>query len=128
MPSHYELTVKGQPGELLRAAFEDVVVSSAPGVTILSADLDQPALHGLLARIEDLGLELLDMDDWAVGVPEGNDGEQYYFPDDLSDKAIEWIRAVRAQDAQKPWMMYYSTGCAHAPHHGTSDRARVSDQ
>jgi hypothetical protein len=61
MPSHYELTVKGQPGELLRAAFEDVVVSSAPGVTILSADLDQPALHGLLARIEELGLELLDM-------------------------------------------------------------------
>ena len=61
VPSHYELTLKGQPGELLRAAFDDVVVSSAPGVTILSADLDQPALHGLLARIEDLGLELLDM-------------------------------------------------------------------
>ena len=61
MPSHYELTIKGQPGELLRAAFDDVVVSSAPGVTILSAELDQPALYGLLARIEDLGLELLDM-------------------------------------------------------------------
>ena len=61
MPSHYELTIKGQPGELLRAAFDDVVVSSGPGVTILSAELDQPALHGLLARIEDLGLELLDM-------------------------------------------------------------------
>jgi hypothetical protein len=61
VPSHYELTIKGQPGELLRAAFEDVDVSSAPGVTVLSADLDQPALHGLLARIEDLGLELLDM-------------------------------------------------------------------
>jgi hypothetical protein len=61
VPSHYELTVKGQPGELLRAAFEDVVVSSAPGVTVLSAKLDQSALHGLLARIEDLGLELLDV-------------------------------------------------------------------
>jgi arylsulfatase len=24
---------------------------------------------------------------------------------------------VRAQDAEKPWFMYYSTGCAHAPHH-----------
>jgi hypothetical protein len=45
----------------LRAAFEDVQVSSAPGVTVLTAELDQPALHGLLARIEDLGLELLDM-------------------------------------------------------------------
>jgi hypothetical protein len=59
--SHYLLTLKGQPGELLRAAFIDVDVSSAPGVTVLSAELDQPALHGLLVRIEDLGLELLDM-------------------------------------------------------------------
>jgi arylsulfatase len=50
-------------------------------------------------------------------VPEGEDGGQYYFPDDLTDKAIEWLHAVRAQDAEKPWMMYYSTGCAHAPHH-----------
>ena len=24
---------------------------------------------------------------------------------------------MRAQDAQKPWFLYYSTGCAHAPHH-----------
>ena len=61
MPSHYVLTVKGQPGELLRAAFDDIDVSTAPGVTVLSAELDQPGLHGLIARIEDLGLELLDM-------------------------------------------------------------------
>ena len=47
----------------------------------------------------------------------GKDGEQYYFPDDLTDKAVEWLHAVRAQDAGKPWFMYYSTGCAHAPHH-----------
>ena len=60
---------------------------------------------------------IITQDDWAIGVPEGKDGEQYYFPDDLSDKAIEWLHAVRAQDAHKPWMMYYSTGCAHAPHH-----------
>ena len=57
------------------------------------------------------------MDDWTVGVPEGRDGEQYYFPDDLTDKAVEWLHAIRAQDREKPWMMYYSTGCAHAPHH-----------
>jgi hypothetical protein len=61
MPCQYVVTVKGEPGELLRAAFDDVQVSSAPGVTVLTAALDQPALHGLLARIEDLGLELLDM-------------------------------------------------------------------
>ena len=61
MPSQYVVTVKGEPGELLRAAFDDMEVSSAPGVTVLTGDLDQPALHGLLTRIEDLGLELLGM-------------------------------------------------------------------
>ena len=60
---------------------------------------------------------IITQDDWSIGVPDGKDGEEYYFPDDLTDKSIEWLRAVRAQDADKPWMMYYSTGCAHAPHH-----------
>jgi len=76
VPSHYELTLKGQPGELLRAAFDDVVVASAPGVTILSAELDQPALHGLLARIEDLGLELLDMRLVTDGTTSSTMGEE----------------------------------------------------
>ena len=31
-------------------------------------------------------------------MPEGKDGKQYYFPDDLTDKAVEWLHAVRAQD------------------------------
>jgi arylsulfatase len=60
---------------------------------------------------------LLTMDNTNIGVPEGTDGEPYYFPDDLTDKAVEWLHAVRAQDAEKPWFLYYSTGCAHAPHH-----------
>jgi arylsulfatase len=60
---------------------------------------------------------IITQDNYTLGVPEGEDGELYYFPDDLTDKAIEWLHAVRAQDAKKPWMMYYSTGCAHAPHH-----------
>ena len=60
---------------------------------------------------------IITQDDWALGVPEGKDGKQYYFPDDITDKSIEWLHAVRAQDANKPWMMFYSTGCSHAPHH-----------
>ncbi len=60
---------------------------------------------------------IITQDNSVLGVPDGKDGEQYYFPDDLSDKAIEWLHAVRAQDAEKPWFMYYSTGCSHAPHH-----------
>jgi arylsulfatase len=60
---------------------------------------------------------IITMDNFTVGVPQGQGGEPYYFPDDLTDKAVEWLHAVRAQDATRPWMMYYSTGCAHAPHH-----------
>ena len=56
-------------------------------------------------------------DNSILGVPEGKDGGLYYFPDDLTDKAVEWLHAIRAQEADKPWFMYYSTGCSHAPHH-----------
>ena len=56
-------------------------------------------------------------DNTTVGVQPGKDGKPYYFPDDLTDKSVQWLHAVRAQDGQRPWFMYYSTGCAHAPHH-----------
>jgi arylsulfatase A-like enzyme/uncharacterized membrane protein len=59
---------------------------------------------------------VITQDNTTLGVPEGEDGKPYYFPDDLTDKAVEWLHAVRAQDTQKPWFMYYSTGCSHAPH------------
>ncbi len=60
---------------------------------------------------------VITQDNAVVGVPEGADGRPYYFPDDLTDQAVAWLRSVRAQDAEKPWMMYYSTGATHAPHH-----------
>ena len=53
----------------------------------------------------------------TIGVPEGKAGQPYYLPDDMADKTIEWIHGVRAQDPSKPWFAYFSTGCAHAPHH-----------
>ena len=53
----------------------------------------------------------------TIGVPQGQDGKKYYFPDDMADKTIGWLHDVRAQDAGKPWFAYFSTGCAHAPHH-----------
>jgi arylsulfatase A-like enzyme/uncharacterized membrane protein len=60
---------------------------------------------------------IITQDNSVLGVPEGTDGTPYYFPDDLTDQAARWLHAVRAQDPEKPWMMYYSTGCSHAPHH-----------
>ena len=66
---------------------------------------------------------IITQDNSTLGVPESTDGKQYYFPDDLTDKAVEWLHAVRAQDPQKPWFLYYSTGCSHAPHHVARDWA-----
>jgi arylsulfatase len=60
---------------------------------------------------------IVTQDNSVLGIPEGTDTKPYYFPDDITDRSIEWLRAVRAQDATKPWMLFYSTGAAHAPHH-----------
>jgi arylsulfatase A-like enzyme len=57
---------------------------------------------------------VITQDNTTLGVPEG---ANYYLPDDMSEKAIEWIHGVRAQSPDKPWFIYFSTGCAHAPHH-----------
>jgi len=60
---------------------------------------------------------IITQDNAVLGVPEGKDGKLYYFPDDITDKSVEWLHAVRAHDAHKPWFLYYSTGASHAPHH-----------
>ena len=60
---------------------------------------------------------LITQDNTIVGVPSGTDGEEFYLPDAMTDHAVKWLHTVRAQDPVKPWFMYYSTGCAHAPHH-----------
>ena len=60
---------------------------------------------------------VITQDNSVIGVPKGDDGKLYYFPDDITDKSVEWLHAIRAHDATKPWFLYYSTGCSHAPHH-----------
>src|SRR5437764_4045399 len=52
-----------------------------------------------------------------IGVQDGKDGKPFYFPEAMTDQAIDWVHGVRGGDADKPWMLYYSTGCSHAPHH-----------
>ena len=66
---------------------------------------------------------VITQDNSVIGVPEGKDGKLYYFPDDITDKSIEWLHSVRAHDPQKPWFVYYSTGATHAPHHVASEWA-----
>ena len=48
--------------DVLCAEFDDVDVTIGHGVSRLRVDCrDAPALHGILGRIESLGLELLDV-------------------------------------------------------------------
>lgn len=58
----YVIIVRGVAGPAVRAVFDDVAVSAAGDTTVLRrARTDQAALYGLLHRIQDLGLELLDV-------------------------------------------------------------------
>jgi hypothetical protein len=58
----YVITVRGSAGRWVRGVFDDTEVSVVGDTTVLRrAGADQAALHGLLHRIEDLGLELLDV-------------------------------------------------------------------
>ncbi len=54
-----------------------------------------------------------------IGTPDEYYDEEnpYYFPDAMADRTIAWLHGVRAQDAHKPFFVYFSTGCSHAPHH-----------
>ncbi len=58
--SEYEVVVRGRIGASLQQALEGLeVTSSGPDETRFRGWLpDQAALHGLLERIRDLGLEL----------------------------------------------------------------------
>ena len=42
---------------------------------------------------------VITQDNSVIGVPEGKDGKLYYLPDDITDKTVEWLHAVRAHDA-----------------------------
>jgi arylsulfatase len=44
-----------------------------------------------------------------------------HFDELLADKAIAWMRMQHALDPNKPWLMYYATGSAHAPHQAPKD-------
>jgi hypothetical protein len=58
----YVITVRGVAGPWVRAAFDDVALSAVGDTTVLRRDgTDQAALYGLLNRIQNLGLELLDV-------------------------------------------------------------------
>ena len=59
-PAQYEIRVEGVLGEHWAGWFEGLQVRSEAGATILSGSMaDQPALHGVLVKIRDLGMCLI---------------------------------------------------------------------
>jgi len=61
-PKQYVIRVRGVLSETLLAAFPGLRARADRGETVLAGALpDQAALHGVLAEIEALGLELLEV-------------------------------------------------------------------
>jgi hypothetical protein len=61
-PTIYRITLKGRVGEGLAELFEPLRIETSPGETVLTGPIvDQAELQGILARIQGLGLELLEV-------------------------------------------------------------------
>ena len=68
-PQLYEIRLAGHLSENWAARFEGLTMRHEPeGDTVLSGMLDQSALHGVLVRIRDLGLNLISVN--RIGVEE----------------------------------------------------------
>jgi arylsulfatase A-like enzyme len=47
--------------------------------------------------------------------------EGYHLTEDLTDKAIEFIKDAKAVAPDKPFFLYYAPGASHAPHHAPKE-------
>jgi arylsulfatase len=47
--------------------------------------------------------------------------EGYHFTEDITDKALEFIKDAQAVAPEKPFMLYYAPGACHAPHHAPKE-------
>jgi len=70
----YRLTVSGALGNAARYAFEDFKIEPAGWDTALIGVLDQAALHGALHRIQNLGLQLIEVTRGSEEMPAGQAG------------------------------------------------------
>jgi arylsulfatase len=49
--------------------------------------------------------------------PDRTPEEGYHFTEDMTDRAIDWVRQQKALMADKPFFAYFALGATHAPHH-----------
>jgi len=69
-----------------------------------------------------------DTSQWNPAIFEGTkpvepaaEGKDYFFDRDMADHAIAWLRMQHATAPGKPFLAYYATGTAHAPHHAPKE-------
>jgi arylsulfatase A-like enzyme len=43
--------------------------------------------------------------------------KDYHFTVDMTDQAINWVKAQQSMTPDKPFFVYFATGAVHAPHH-----------
>ena len=53
--------------------------------------------------------------------PKKTPEEGYHFMTDMTDRAIQWMRYSKSVAPQKPFLMYFAPGSAHAPHHAPKE-------
>jgi arylsulfatase len=62
-------------------------------------------------------------DQWAPLIYDGTKKvnppkmENYHFTTDMTNQAINWVKAQQSMTPDKPFFMYFATGAVHAPHH-----------
>jgi hypothetical protein len=62
VPTHrYRIIVSGALGEVGREVLGDLKIESDDSATVLTGDLDEAALYGVLNRLLVLGLELVEL-------------------------------------------------------------------
>lgn len=63
MNERYEMVVTGRDSPMVRAAFDDLDVADLGGGQLRLAGevIDQAALHGILHRLQGLGLEIVEV-------------------------------------------------------------------
>ncbi|MBB2940654.1 arylsulfatase [Actinoplanes lutulentus] len=53
----------------------------------------------------------------TVVAPPKTPEQGYHLSEDLADDAIGWLHRHKAFEPDKPFFMYWATGCLHGPHH-----------
>ncbi|MBA8880896.1 arylsulfatase [Phyllobacterium myrsinacearum] len=43
--------------------------------------------------------------------------KEYHFTEDMTDKAVSWMKQERALTPDRPFFMYWTPGASHGPHH-----------